>query len=60
MADNSELITKLKELKENIDVQESTLKREKLNLELELNRKSKQMINDILYDLTGSDFYLKK
>ena len=57
-----ELINKLSESRENIVILQNMLNRELCNLEhkLRLVDDTKRNLNDVLYELTGSDFYKNK
>jgi len=55
-----ELIKKLAESRENINLLYNMLKKDQWNIEqkLKLVSNTKKSISDILYDLTGDKFYL--
>jgi flagellar basal body-associated protein FliL len=57
-----ELVKKLSESRENIVILQNMLNRELSNLEHELRLvdDAKRNLNDVLYELTGSDFYRNK
>jgi hypothetical protein len=56
----AELIKKLCESRENLNVLQNLFKREQWNVgqELRLASEAKQSISDALYALTGDEFYL--
>ena len=64
MADNKneEFIEKLNNIRENLKVALGILKTNQQRLEkgIELTETSKALIDNMLYDLTGNDFYLNK
>jgi hypothetical protein len=61
MNDNKdqELIKKLIESRESINLLQNMLKREQWNVEQELTlvTEAKRKLNEVLYELTGSEFY---
>ena len=59
---DKKFISKLKSTKENLYVLEGMLQREekKLRKEIELVEKSNANISDLLYELTGDEFYRNK
>jgi len=58
----SELIKKLNGSRENLHILRGMLKREQWNVEQELalTNKTEQSLTEILYELTGDDFYKGK
>jgi len=59
MAGNEELIKKLAESRENINILQNMLKRDQRNhnQEIQLVTEAKQSLNEALFELTGDEFY---
>jgi len=58
----TELIKKLTDSRENINLLHNMLKKDQWNIEqkLKLVSNAKKSISDVLYDLTGDEFYRKE
>ena len=62
MVEDKELIKKLANSRENISLLHNMLKKEQWNVEqkLKLVSDAKKSLSDVLYDLTGDEFYRKE
>jgi hypothetical protein len=60
--DKEELIKKLKDSRENISLLRNMLKKDQWNIEqkLKLVSDAEKGLSDVLYDLTGDEFYRKE
>jgi hypothetical protein len=58
-SEKQELISKLADSRENIKLLQNMLKKEQWNVEQELRlvAEAMQYLNDVLFDLTGDEFY---
>jgi len=61
MIENEKLIKKLAHVRESINIIQNMLKRDQRNFNQEIQQASeaKQGISEVLFELTGDDFYTK-